>query len=244
MNKYQYLENLFNELQKYQLDSVEKHVNEYEYIVNDMLEAGETMDAVIEKLGMPSVLAASIAEEFGYETKDQNQFQEPIINKNKSYNKQASDVVIKIINILFIIGSAIYFVSLASSLLLILVILLAFPLFGAGTITLFLLAFVAVITFFISLYILALNLKRLLIIKLQASDKPQPKFLTTFIVACSSLVLGFIFTVIAMLAGGTAIISEVDLFDNNNMMNGYQMDMWENDNNMMNDQGLEQFFNN
>lgn len=171
MTKDQYLEDLYQELQKYQADNTLKHVTEYDYIISDMLEE-TSIEEVIEKLGTSQELAQSIAEEFGYELKNTNQFEDPIINRKKRYTKHHSyELLAKVINILFVIGSIIFFLSYTISVISGLTIIL---IFGAIGFPLFfwILTLLAISIFVLSIYMLVLNLKNLLINNLVGNNQP------------------------------------------------------------------------
>lgn len=166
MNKDIYLEQLYIQLSKYNLDSAMKHVTEYDYIISDMLEE-ETMEDVLSKLGNPEELASSIAEEFNYELNDSKQYEEPIWNRKHSYTSQKNNsTIIKVINILWIIASVIFFLSFFS-IIIVFVILLGF----LGSINLPTMIFMALglvfsIIFILSLYMIVLNGKNMLVNRL------------------------------------------------------------------------------
>lgn len=162
MNKNQYLEELYQELQKYNTDMVVKHVTEYDYIISDMLE-DDNFDVVIEKLGNPQALAASIVEEFGYEPKQTNQYSNPIIGTHEKYEAtQKNSTLITVLEILFVIGSIIYFLTVASLLFTIFVVVAVSAFISLGGTLLFILGMISSVVFFISLYMIVFNLRRML----------------------------------------------------------------------------------
>lgn len=170
MTKEKYLEDLYQSLQKYEADSTLKHVTEYDYLISDMLE-DSSIEEVIEKLGSSEDLAKSIAEEFGYELKKSNQFEDPIINRQKDYsNRNSYDLVAKIINIIFIIASIIFFLSFGISVLGALAAIFIFGLFGLSS-TFWVLAVIAFSVFVFAIYMLVLNLKNLLVNRLVGDNQ-------------------------------------------------------------------------
>ncbi len=167
MNKDIYLEQLYNQLKKYNTDSVMKHVTEYDYIITEMLEEESDFEQIIKKLGTPEELAANIAEEFNYEAKSGNQFEEPLISRNKNYkSSKASSVVVTIINILFVILPVVYFFTLGSTLLGLIIINMVVGFISIPGMIFFYLALFTSFIFAIGLYMLILNLKRMLIMSL------------------------------------------------------------------------------
>lgn len=166
MNKDQYLEQLYAQLQKYDADSVIKHVTEYDYLISDMLEEA-SFEEVIDKLGTSQALAQSIAEEFGYNLKNTNQFEEPIFSRKKNYGAQSNNSgLIKFINISFILLSIFFFSSYFLTLLGILIIIATFAIFSIPTMLWSLLALLTFSAFIISVYMLILNLKNLFVNRL------------------------------------------------------------------------------
>lgn len=170
MSKEKYLEALYQALQQYEADSTLKHVTEYDYLISDMLEES-SIEEVIEKLGSSEELARSIAEEFGYELKKSNQFEEPIINRKKDYsNRNSYDLVAKIINVIFIIGSVIFFLSFGVSIVGALTAIFVFGLLGLSSVF-WLFAVIAFSIFIFAIYMLVLNLKNLLINRLVGNSQ-------------------------------------------------------------------------
>lgn len=166
MNKEMYLEQLYQELQKYDIDSALKHVTEYDYIISDM-EDTEDFEAVIEKLGTGNELAASIAEEFGYELKRTNQFEDSILNKKVNSKEKYSHrntyaPLAKIIDILFVIGSIIFFLSYFITFAGLLVFILIFSVVSLPTMVWLLLSLVTLTIFVMALYMLVLNFKNMI----------------------------------------------------------------------------------
>lgn len=171
MNKEKYLEELYQELQKYNADNVIKHVTEYDYLISDMLEES-TFDEVITKLGTSSELAKSIADEFDYELKKSNQYEEPIISKKKDYNDRTNNTTIsKVINILFIIASVLFFIFYFTSVFGLFAIIAMFGLLSFSTLFWLVLTLLAGSTLVFALYMLVLNLKNLLINHLNGYSK-------------------------------------------------------------------------
>lgn len=163
MTKDKYLEDLYQELQKYDIDSIVKHVTEYDYIISDMIEDDHTED-FNEKLGTPQELAESIAEEFGYELKNVNQYSEPIIGGHKDYGSQSQSnkVLITIINCLFIFFAIIYILTVGGTLIGFGSLALFTFAFSLGGGVLGLLAVLSATAFSVGLFMIFLNLKRLL----------------------------------------------------------------------------------
>ncbi|WOO86537.1 hypothetical protein RZE82_05335 [Mollicutes bacterium LVI A0039] len=171
MNKNTYLDSLYQELQKYDCDSVVKHVTEYDYIISDMLE-DDNFDAVIEKLGTANELAASIAEEFAYELKKANQFDEPILGSKREYTdpETRNKTLITVINIFFVIGSIIYFISVATTVFGLLLAAMVLPIISVATAVFLVLATLSSAVFALAIFMLALNLKRKLILNLSSNN--------------------------------------------------------------------------
>lgn len=165
MSKDKYLEDLYKELQKYEADSVIRHVTEYDYLISDMLEES-SIDDVIEKLGSSAQLAQSIADEFGYTLKKRKQFEEPIISRKRDYSTHRDNsIFVKVINVLFAIGSIVFFTGFISAIFGLSVFVLLF-FNGFANILLPLLTILAFSIFVFSLYMLVLNLKNLLVNRL------------------------------------------------------------------------------
>lgn len=163
MNKEMYLEQLYQELQKYDIDSALKHVTEYDYIISDM-EDTENFDTVIEKLGSANELAISIAEEFGYKLKNANQFEDSILNKKVNHKEKSSykknyAPVAKIIDIIFVIGSVIFFLSYFITFAGLLVFILLFSVVSIPTMIWLLLSLFTITIFVMAMYMLLLNAK-------------------------------------------------------------------------------------
>lgn len=166
MSKDKYLEDLYRELQKYEADSVLKHVTEYDYLISDMLE-DTSIEEVAEKLGSSEELAQSIAEEFGYQLKKTNQFEEPIISRKRDYsNRRDNSIFVKIINVVFVIGSIIFFTGFISTILGLSLFALMFGIAGYASVLWSLLTILTFSIFIFSLYMLVLNLKNLLVNRL------------------------------------------------------------------------------
>ncbi len=172
MNKDIYLEQLYNQLKKYNTDSIMKHVTEYDYIITEMLEEESDFEQIIKKLGTPEELAASIAEEFEYEEKSGNQFEDPLISRNKNYkSSKASGVVITVINILFAILSVVYFFTVGATLLGLMLINMVVGFISIPGMIFFYIAMFTSFIFAIGLYMLILNLKRMLIMSLSKTGE-------------------------------------------------------------------------
>lgn len=170
MNKDKYLDELYIELQKYDASNPVRHVSEYDYIISDMLDE-MSMEDVVSQLGTADVLAASIAEEFEYAFKDEKQFEKSILSSDKTYtmrNKDYSNIVKKIIDVIFVIGSIIYFLGLGGMLIVMISALalgsIAFGAVAPSILFGFLTLSIALLGFF--LYMLALNIKRWLVNRL------------------------------------------------------------------------------
>lgn len=171
MNKEKYLEELYQELQKYNADNVIKHVTEYDYLISDMLEES-TMDEVIAKLGTSSELAKSIAEEFDYELKKNNQFGDPIISKKKDYTEINNNATLaKVVNILFIIASVFFFIFYFTSIFGVFIVIAFFGMVSFSTMFWLLLTLLAFSTLVFALYMLVLNLKNSLINRINGYSK-------------------------------------------------------------------------
>ncbi len=171
MNKEMYLEQLYQELQKYDIDSALKHVTEYDYIITDM-EDSENFETVIDKLGAPNELATSIAEEFGYELKNTNQFEDSILNKKvnskEKYSYKSSYAPLaKIIDILFVICSIIFFLSYFITFAGLLVFILLFSVASLPAMVWLLLSLVTITIFVMAIYMLLLNAKNWITNKLR-----------------------------------------------------------------------------
>lgn len=181
MNKEKYLEELYNQLLTFEIASPMKHVTEYDYIIEDMLEE-QTIDEVIAKLGTPTDLANSIAKEFNYQPKGVNQYSEPITGA-KQYGGEVpkSNTAVSVINVLFIVFTVIYIIStLVSGISVIFTFFAIFAIFetafpavngylamGAGITLLMFLP--------ITIYMIILNLKRKLIIYLNRDQAMEVK---------------------------------------------------------------------
>lgn len=171
MSKDKYLEDLYQELQKYEADSVLKHVTEYDYLISDMLE-DSSIEEVIEKLGSSEQLAKSIAEEFGYPLKKTNQFEEPIISRKRDYStRRDNSIFVKIINVVFVIGSIIFFTAFISTIIGLSLFVLMFGVAGYATVLWPLLTILTFSIFILSLYMIVLNLKNLLVNRLNGSKR-------------------------------------------------------------------------
>lgn len=211
MNKDIYLQDLYKSLLKYDTINREKHVSEYEYIISEMQEGGETFDSIIEKLGTPVMLAASIAEEFDYQVIDQNQYQEPIYKRN--YKQQASPIIAKIINGLFIFGSIIYFIAIAASFILAMFFIIFFPIIGPITKFFSVITLLSSLIIAIGVYLLALNFKRLLINLLRSANQEKPaKFKAALITTIASGILTFLLLIITVVSGGSRLVSELYMY--------------------------------
>lgn len=170
MTKEKYLEDLYQELQKYEADSVLKHVTEYDYLISDMLDDA-TMEEVIEKLGSSTELASNIAEEFDYELKKTNQFEDPIISRKKDYSSRHDySVFAKIINVGFLIVSIFFFFSYIVSIIGLLVFILIFGLVSLSTMIWLLLALIAFSVFVLALYMIVLNAKNLVVSRMFGNE--------------------------------------------------------------------------
>lgn len=170
MNKDIYLEQLYKELQLYNTDSVIKHVTEYDYIISDMLEES-TIEEVIEKLGTAPLLASSIAEEFGYELKKTNQFEDSILNRKVNNKEKYATTtnyapVAKVINVLFVIASVLFFISYFVSVIGLFIFITLFGIVSIPAMVWSMLALLAFSIFIFALYQLVRNLKNLLVNKL------------------------------------------------------------------------------
>lgn len=175
MNKDIYLEQLYTQLSKYNLDSAMKHVTEYDYIISDMLEEG-TMDDVVSKLGSPEELASNIAEEFDYEINDSKQFEDPIWKRKPTYTSHTNySTVIKIINVLWVIASVIFFFSFGVTAAGLVAVLALFAVVNVPSMIFFGLALICGIIFVIAMYMLVLNLKNLLINRLTENTESEVK---------------------------------------------------------------------
>ncbi len=169
MTKEKYLEDLYQELQKYETDSTLKHVTEYDYLISDMLE-DSSIEEVITKLGTSEELAASIAEEFDYNLKKSNQFEDPILNRKKDYSAyKNNDKIAKVINLAFKIVAIIFWIAyIVSALGTIIVFAIAGTL---GLPTLFWYLTLGAFTIFVyALYKLIQNVKNLLVNRLIANN--------------------------------------------------------------------------
>lgn len=172
MNKEKYLDELYQALQKFEIESPTKHITEYDYIIGDMLD-DKSIEEIITELGTPEHLANNIATEFNYQPKQMNQYSDPIAGK-KTYNpnQAPNSTLLKVVNVLFIIFTIIYFTTVIGSLFTGIISLIGlnyvlelavsnvsgFLLIGLGLVMLT----VACTTF----YMILLNLKRKLIIHL------------------------------------------------------------------------------
>lgn len=170
MNKDLYLEQLYKELQKYNADSPLKHVTEYDYIISDMMEE-TTIEEVIAKLGTAEELATSIAEEFGYELNKTNQFEESILNRKVVSKEKYSTPtnyapLAKVINIIFVIASVIFFISYVLSIIGLFIFIALFGVISIPAMIWSLLALLAFSIFIFALYQLVRNLKNSLVNKL------------------------------------------------------------------------------
>lgn len=170
MNKDKYLDELYIELQKYDASNPVRHVSEYDYIISDMLDE-MSMEDVVSQLGTADVLAASIAEEFEYTFKDEKQFEKSILSSDKTYtmrNKDYSNIVKKIIDVIFVIGSIIFFLGLGGMLIVMVSVLalgsIAFGAVAPSILFGFLTLSIALLGFF--LYMLVLNIKHWLVNRL------------------------------------------------------------------------------
>ncbi len=172
MTKEKYLEDLYQALQKYEADSTLKHVTEYDYLISDMLEES-TIDQVIEKLGSSSDLAQSIAEEFGYELKKTNQFEEAILNRKQQYSKRNTyETLGKIIDVIFVIASVIFLFGYIISALGLLAFIFILGFVGLSSIF-WILALLSFTIFVFSIYMIIRSLKNLLVNRLMGLDTPS-----------------------------------------------------------------------
>ncbi len=176
MNKQQYLDQLYTHLQKYNVNNPIRHVSEYDYLISDMLEE-MTIEQVITKLGDAEVLAANIAEEFNYNLKDENQYAESIYHSGKDYSfhkKNYTPIIIKIINIAFIIFSIFYFSTAFSILFAFLGISIfaSYYYFSMFGFFLLIILFILSILLSITIYMILLNFKRWLVNQIYQKGMP------------------------------------------------------------------------
>ncbi len=174
MNKDKYLEDLYNQLKQYNVDSIMKHVTEYDYIISEMIEEDneQSFDQVIDKLGTPKQLAQNIAEEFDYEQRNQTQFEEPLISKNKKYNpNKAGSVIASVINIIFVIIAIVYFITIGTSLLALILLNMMVGIISIPGMIFFYIAILAAFVCTIGIYMIMLNLKRMLVMSLEKTKE-------------------------------------------------------------------------